>query len=295
MLNPGFGGQSRWHEEFREWQAEALGDRRQVYARRAGAPPNEPLVFMPDGQADQFREDAKSGALICPVKECPSEGLTTVSSSERRDHFRHVGLPDEVKELSGSHREKYIQLATKSLLREWVRDQKRVVDMHTASMEGVPLMLIATLDEGSTVAVCYVDKQLGADAWAERHDFLLRAEGMAPAWVFGLRKSYFDPPKSPDPIDEERADLILDKAIYRRMRKKGSWPVLLSLQQAKFANVILPGGSRAENLHLPPTGLDRVVHVVPSRIADCRLCPYGIATPAVSEWILEKSSSSRRR
>lgn len=43
------------HEEFRDWAVAALGDPRQVYARKAGAPPDEPLVFMPDGEVARFR------------------------------------------------------------------------------------------------------------------------------------------------------------------------------------------------------------------------------------------------
>lgn len=288
MSGPEFGGQSRWHDEFREWQEEALGDRRQVYARKAGARPEEPLFFLEDGKASQYREDAKSGALICPVDDCPSKELTTVASTDRRDHFRHTGLPDESKKLGGSHREKYIQLTTQSLLRQWVSGQDRVVEMREMEMDKVSFTLVAGLDDGSKVAICYVEKQLGADAWEERHDFL-RVEGMTGAWILALRKTYFDPPTSTDPLDEERRDLILDKAIYRRMRRRGSWPLLLSLQQGKFANVIVASGSRARNLRLARTELDRVAHVVPVQPADCRVCRYGIETPAISEYILRES------
>jgi hypothetical protein len=262
----------------------ALGDPRQVYARRAGAPPDDPLVFMPDGEAPCFREDAKSGVLICPVPECPSPELTTCAYTEKRDHFRHVEAPKNDPE----HNPSYMRLATQNLLRDWADGQDQV-KVSGGEMDGVSFILIAGLDDGSEVAICYVDKQLGADAWEERHDFL-RSEGLVGAWIFALRRTYFALPDPADPGAEDRTDLILDKAIYRRMRKRGSWPLLINLEREEFANLLVAGGNRAKNLGFVPPGLDRVVHLAPARLADCRLCPYGIATPAITEWILRQSS-----
>lgn len=293
MRDPAFGGQARWHNAFREWAQAELGDPRQVYARRASAPPEERLVFMPDGEARQFREAAKSGALICPVPECPSDKLTTVACEDKRDHFRHVRKPDKFSE----HDPSYMRIATQSLLHHWAIDQDQVVEVYEASMqykdgvERVSFILTAVLDDGSKVALCYVDKQLGADAW-EVHNDVLRSKGIAGAWIFALTKTYFDLPDSTDPLAEDRMGLILDKAIYRRMRKRGSWPLLLNLEEKEWANILVPGGSRAENLGFAPPSLDRVLHLVPFQLADCRLCPYGIETPAIDEWVLGKSSSN---
>jgi hypothetical protein len=139
------------------------------------------------------------------------------------------------------------------------------------------------------VALCYVDKQLGADAW-ENHDDVLRSKGLVGAWIFALTKSYFALPKPADPMADEGKNLILDKPIFKRMRQRGSWPLLLNLNQEEWASVIVPGRSRARNLGFSPPDLDRVVHLAPSRLAESRLCPYGIQTPAVSEWILRESS-----
>lgn len=271
-----FGGQARRHFEFREWAETELGDPRQVHARKAGAPDDAPLVFMPDGEAPLFREAAKSGVLICPVPGCPSPELTTCSYPDKRDHFRHVRAPADPQ-----HSRSYLRVVTKDLLREWAAGQRRVAKVWESRMNGVSFILEAALDDGSEVALCYVDKRLGADAWEERHDFL-RSNGLAPTWIFALTKSYFDLPDPADPIAEEREDLILDKPIYRRMRKRGSWPLLVNHELEAFANVLKPGGVPATQQGLTPPGLDRVLHFVPFRMAGCRLCRYGIETPAIT-------------
>jgi hypothetical protein len=86
----------RWqetsHTGYREWATEALGDERQVYARSTTSAERE-LVFLPDGAADEFREAAWSGRLVCPVPGCPSPQLTTRGPSDRRHHFVHRQAP----------------------------------------------------------------------------------------------------------------------------------------------------------------------------------------------------------
>lgn len=295
MRSSEFGGQARWHNAFRAWAGAELGDSRQVYARRAGSAPEEPLVYMPDGEAHRFREDARSGALICPVPNCPSNKLTTCAYSDKRDHFRHLQKPD--KEKFPGHDPSYMRVATQSLLRDWATDQDQVVKVGKPEMNGAPFkilgvsfILVACLDDGSEVALCYVDKRLGADAWEERHDFL-RSLGLGVAWIFALTKTYFSLPNPADPVAEDRKNLILDKPIYKQMRRRGSWPLLLSLEQKEWANLLVPHGSRAKNLGFPPPDLDRVMHLAPSLLAESRLCPYGIETPAINEWILRKSIS----
>ena len=277
------------HSEFREWQELAMGDSRQVYARRAGAASDEPLVFMADGEANLLRPKAKSGALICPVPGCPSPELNTRACEDRRDHFTHVVAPG-----GKEHREKYLKIANERLLIEWARDQKHVRELSRVSLkepdgtERISFILTATLKEGGKVALCYVDRRLGADAWKWHHE-VLRADGFAPAWIFALGKSYFKPPDPANPVERERTDLILDKAIYRRMRGNGAWPLLINPEQKELANVLKPGGRMARRLRLEPTRLDRVQHVYRSKLHYCRLCPYGLQTPAVGEYFLRES------
>jgi len=184
------------------------------------------------------------------------------------------------------------------MLRDWVAGQDRVVDQGRPVIRGVPLeldkvsfILVARLDDDSGVALCYVDKRLGADAWEEHHDALRRL-GFTGAWIFALTKTYFALPNQADQV-AEGTNLILDKPIYERMRKRGSWPLLLNLEEREWANLLVPGGSRAENLGFSRPDLDHVVHALPNPLADSRLCPYGIETPAINEWILRESSRNK--
>ena len=292
MSGSEFGEQAMRHSEFREWARAALGDPRQVYARNADAPLEDPLVFMPDGEALRFRQRARSGSLICPVPGCPSPKLTTRGSETRRDHFMHVHAPADP-----MHSRRYSRLATQRLLRDWAAGQRRVVELREDRVvAGVPITALARLDDGSAVALCYVDTKLGADAW-EEHNYALRSRGMGVAWIFALRKMYFAPPDPAEPVveDPDRTDLILDQPIYARMRWKGSWPLLINLERQELGNVIKPGGKPAKRLRFAPPVSNRVQHFAVSGLADCRLCPYGIATPAINEYTLRLSSENWRR
>lgn len=280
------------HSEFREWATAALGDPRQVYARQADAPLGDPLVFMPDGKAELFREDAQSGALICPVPGCPSPKLTTRGSQSRRDHFMHVHAPTDP-----AHNRSYLRLATKRLLCEWAADQDHVVDLREdVEVSDIPVTVLARLDGGSAVALCYVDAKLGADAWEEQN-YALRLRGLAVTWIFALRKMYFAPPEPAEPVieDPDRTDLILDQPIYRRMRGNGSWPLLINLERQELGNVIKPNGKPATRLGFVPPRSNRVQHFAAYDLAECRLCPYGIATPGINEFTLKLSSDNWRR
>lgn len=96
-------------------------------------------------------------------------------------------------------------------------------------------------------------------------------------------------------VDPNRTDLILDRRIYKRMRQKGAWPLLINLERQKLANVVKPGGNRARRLRLPPPVTDRVQHVAASPLVECRLCPYGVATPKIGERVLKRTADSWKR
>lgn len=288
MPSSGSDGRGMPHSEFREWARSELGDSRQIYAREADAPLDHPLVFMPDGAAEEFREAARSGALICPVPGCSSPRLTTRGSHERRDHFVHLKTPGDPE-----HRRSYARLATRRLLYDWMTGQDHVVDVGEGKGEGIAIALFARLKDGSRVALCYVDSKLGADAWEEHNDFL-RSKGIATAWIFAPRRMYFAPPHTAEPVveDQSRTDLILDQPIYKRMRKNGSWPLLINLEREKLANVIKPRGKPAGRLRFVPPVSNRVQHVVAYGLAECRLCPYGIATPGIGAGTLKAGSDN---
>jgi hypothetical protein len=137
----------------------------------------------------------------------------------------------------------------------------------------------------------------GVDAWEQDYAHLKAAEVPA-TWILALRRMFFSAPQPRpgagpnDPVarDSERADLVLDKAIYRAMRRAGLWPLLISLERREFANLITPTGRLAGALGLqPPESGDRVLHLVPSPLADARLRRYGITTQAVPERFMQRA------
>jgi len=76
-------------------------------------------------------------------------------------------------------------------------------------------------------------------------------------------------------------------ALFREMRSEGKWPLLLNIDRREVANLVPPGGQIARRLAVsPPASGDRVLHLVPSRLDECRLCRDGIATPAVDSNVL---------
>jgi hypothetical protein len=171
-----------------------------------------------------------------------------------------------------------------------------VTDVIDGQVEGIAVTLIAQLDDGSRVALCYVDMKLGADAW-EDLNYNLRSEGLATSWLFALRKMYFASPNPAKPVIEDpgRTDLILDQPIYRRMRWKGSWPLIVNLERQELGNVVKPGGKPAKRLSLLPPSSNRVQHFVAYSLSHCRLCCDGIETPGIPASTLHLSRNNWKK
>jgi hypothetical protein len=194
------------------------------------------------------------------------------------------------------HNAAYARLAVERLLIDWANDQDEVVDLRRVELDGAAVALLVRLTDGSEVVLCYVDTKLGADAWDERNK-ALRSGGYGVAWIFALRKMYFALPDPAEPVveDPERTDLILDQPIYRRMRKNGSWPLLINPELQKVANVLKPGGKPARSLGFRPPVSNRVQHIADYRLSECRVGRFGIATPAISAYTLWRSSENWQR
>ena len=79
----------------------------------------------------------------------------------------------------------------------------------------------------------------------------------------------------------------MDRALYRTMRAEGWWPLLISLETQRIANLVTPDGRVARRVKLRhPASAERVLHLVPMDLDECRLTQYGIATPTVGEEVL---------
>jgi hypothetical protein len=275
---------NRWrpmrHEEFYKWSEDRLADPRQVYALDTRT---DELIWMPDGRADDFRARAKARELVCPVPSCPSPTLNTRGGRERRHHFYHVqGAPDS------KHDDVYSQIAAHHVLKGWLAEQDSSIailpDRHAA---GVPITLLAELPEGKRVALCYVNYVLGAEEWCERH-LQIDAQDVAVAWMFAPLRRYCALPEPKRPVAHRDRDTgsVVDHDLYRKMRSNRAWPLILSIERQEIANLIPVGSAAAKRLGLY-TPFDKARHIVASPLAACRLCPDGIATPAVGSRTLD--------
>lgn len=270
------------HDEFKEWAEANLGDNRQVYARDARLSGDAPLVYMPDGSAKQFYDDAKAGHLVCPVQGCPSTELSTRGPLTRRHHFFHVVAPPD-----RNHNRAYERLVVQTLLHDWAAGQ----DMWAGSwldqeVGGVPVSLLIELKTGGQLAICYVDQRLGADAWSDSHH-AITAEGVVDSWIFAPRPMFLKPPEpDPGPTEPEEG-VVVDRPVFKRMRGSSSWPLIINADRRQLVNLIKPSGGPARRLRLAePYSPERVLHAVVSSLDQCRLTEFGIATPAIGRGTL---------
>jgi hypothetical protein len=258
------------HVDYREWASEALDDRRQVYARDVRERDDAPLRFMAPGEAVLLRGDARAGRLICPLPGCPWPALTTRGPAERRHRFVRRQAPAD-----SGHGRAYARRVSVRLLREWLDDQSAGFEIsEDVVIDGASVtLLVRSPDSGRRVALVYVGRRFGAEAWFD-HARRLRAAGITAAWIFALRPMFFALPEPSaaalpgDPVreDRDRGALVLDPPVYRAMRSAGAWPLLLSLERQELANLVLPGSGVAARLGLvrrcSPSGYDAAM--VPS-------------------------------
>jgi hypothetical protein len=270
------------HSDFLKWAGIELGDTRQVYARDRRLPLEAPLVFMPEGEAERFRQDAWDGHLICPVPGCPYPALFTRHGEDRRDHFVHAHAPE-------LHHKEFPTTVTQQILHRWAASldpRLEVLDQQTVA--GVPVTVLVRSPTGNSVALCYTSGVLGAEAWEAQHA-ALESEGVAGVWLFPPRRWYFGLPRPIPAPSQAAAGLVVDKRLHKVMRRNGSWPLIMNIEREELANLIVPRRGIAGRLHLPPPPYaEGVLHVVISPLESCRLCKDGVVTSAVNERDLEK-------
>jgi hypothetical protein len=285
------------HPLYREWASEALGDERQVYARSTVSS-SAPLAFLPDGTAEDFREAARRGELVCPVPGCPSPLLTTRGPASRRHHFVHLQAPADP-----DHQRAYVRRVATELLGAWIASvHPRSTFETNVNLDGLDVTVLVTGPTGERFAVMFVDHRFGVDAWTDA-EYTLEHAHASRGWIFAPRQFLRYPQASPDAqpddpaiLDRRRGDIILDRALFRAMRREGTWPLMLSIERREFANLVAPHGAIASRLKLqPPASGDRVVHLVPAPIDKCRLGRDGIQTPAVGQQVLAAPRLARAR
>lgn len=162
----------------------------QVFARDTRRGEDAAPVFLPRGEADRFRADARAGFLICPLDECSNRRFI-VRAGSRRDHFAH-------RRGAGGHGTETLQHHTaKHLIGRWLREHypDASIDVDTKEIEnGRRPDVLLTLADRRRVGYEVQFASMTAAAWTERHLAYVE-QGIRDVWLFGGRH-YDKPPRS---------------------------------------------------------------------------------------------------
>lgn len=141
---------------------------------------NGGLFYLEDDQGRAQRDHVVAN-VTCPVPGCDAQ-LTTVHSTVKRDHLRHLSS-------SGGHGpESLFHSQGCALIEEWLRlkyPQCHVKREEYTSPEGESRAdVLITHPSGERVAFEVQYSPLSADAWNDRHE-RYRARGVRDVWLFG--------------------------------------------------------------------------------------------------------------
>lgn len=141
---------------------------------------SDELWFLEDYQATVHREFVKD-QVVCPVPGCAAQ-LTSVHSSRKRDHLRHL-------QAAGGHAPESVQHSPGCALTEsWLRNRypdarvKREEYSNERGERRADVLITAANSRRVAFEVQY--SPLTPEAWQKRHDSY-RSQGIVDVWLFG--------------------------------------------------------------------------------------------------------------
>lgn len=250
-------------------------DRSQLFARDT-RDPDAPLFWLPDGEADRFKQDCRDGHLICPFPGCDRPKYKAVGgTSGRRHHFAHLSSSTDVEH----NPERFFHLVGKEIIASWAR---RTVDYAEVEIEGrvesgqIADVLITSPRTGARVAVEVQYSDITFGAWKVRDD-KYRAIGIVPVWLFGHIPEHLR-------HDPHEPGSVRDRNLFEQILESGRGPIRwLNPDTGQVAT----GISRLDVDALTAAGVDLGVQA-PSHdrlalhldeLAECTLVRYGMRTP----------------
>ncbi|TFD52358.1 hypothetical protein E3T46_05685 [Cryobacterium sp. Hh11] len=154
------------------------GETRLVYGRRLAV---DELFLLPDGEAKELRAWTKR-ELRCPVRDCPSPAITTVSRTRGRDGFMHYGAGDDV---GGHAPESLFHMQACERIAVWLRALYPSFTVQKEEIAGDRRAdVMITAPEGSRMAFEIQYSALTPAQWQERHDSY-QSMGIVDVWLFG--------------------------------------------------------------------------------------------------------------
>lgn len=244
-------------DEHRDFFA-SKGDVRQVWARTTEHPPG--LLYLPDGGVtDEVRARAKSGALLCPLPDCPAPEFIARGRELRRHHFaHHPGT-------SAAHKPIDVWLhAASAALSRWAAQRYPDAVDATVIEPGTVELRSAETGTARTVTVIYERRSLPVVEPEDAHILI------------GHDVSLLN---NPAPLDSHPGtytcgrNAAVDRAIARR-----GYALVLNPQENRVATIALV--SRLG--HLLPAGANTGAApylIVVDDLDDCQLSADGIITP----------------
>ena len=183
------------------------GETRLVYARNRDT---DELFLLPDGEAEVLRSWAKK-ELNCPVRDCPSPELTTVSRTRGRDGFMHYTGG------GGHDLESLFHLQACERIAVWLRANHPTCTVRkeetTAARERRADVMI-TAPDSRQIAFEIQYAALTPAKWQERHDSY-RTAGIVDVWLFGHSGAQLRPARAPAHTGH---DVALNPMILVRSR-----------------------------------------------------------------------------
>jgi len=153
------------------------GESRLVFARAT----DRSVVWMPDGEAEQFRAAARGGELKCIVDDCVNPRLKAVNRGDRRHGFAHHAG-------AGGHAAMGIHhLQGQLLIARWLRESypDGTVVMEETTEDGrrrADVMFTSASGRRAAFEIQYA--ALDPRAWRERHDSYAEL-GILDVWLWG--------------------------------------------------------------------------------------------------------------
>ncbi|GGB99014.1 competence protein CoiA family protein [Cellulomonas carbonis] len=155
----------------------------QVFARDTRLAHEASLVFLPPGQAEFLREDARAGYLVCPLGDCRDNRFIVYGGTERRHHFKHRGGAGHHSPESVAHH------TAKHLIARWLRQLYPGAQIFPDTQEvetGQRPDVLLVLENGTRVAYEVQFASLTAAEWQSRRD-RYATQGIKNVWLFGGR------------------------------------------------------------------------------------------------------------
>jgi len=139
-------------------------------------------MFFLEENAGHDQHDHVVANVVCPVPGCGA-ALTTVHSTVKRDHLRHL-----VKDTGGQGLESFFHAQGCALVHSWLTKRYpgcTVVREEYTNAEGERRAdVLITAPSGEKMAFEVQYSPLTHDAWTERHESY-RSQGIQDVWLFG--------------------------------------------------------------------------------------------------------------